>query len=1160
MDTPHIRQARRIADLCAVDRQVRDARPLDAVGAAVRRPDMRLAQIIATIMAGYADRPALGQRAIEATIDSVTGRRTVRLLPRFETLSYRQLWARVGAVAAEWHSNPKHRLRAGDFVAILGVTGVDYTTLDLACVHLGAVSVPLQADAPDDQLRPILTETAPRILATSAALLDRAVECARSGHSPSRLLVFDYDPGEEHHCDALESARRRLPHVLVDTLDAVVECGRAAPPAPLFAADADDTMTLLIYTSGSTGTPKGAIYTEKLVTRMWRNSSTTPAITIGYLPMSHVAARLSLFGTLARGGTVYFTGSRDISTLFDDVALVRPTEMAFAPRVCETLLQRYRTEVDTRCAEGLERAVAERHTRLRMRQDVFGGRVVYAIFGSAPLASEIKAFMAALLGFELHDGYGCTEAVDILLDHRVQRPPVIDYKLVDAAELGYFTTDKPHPRGELLVRTESMIPGYYQQPEATAAIFDPEGYYRTGDIMAEIEPGHLIYVDRRNNVLKLSQGEFVTVARLEAIYGTSPLIRHIFLYGNSERSYLLAVIVPTEEAWNGVVATTSSAIAESLRRIAEDAGLNPYEIPRDFVIESEPFTTGNGLLSGIGKVLRPQAKARYGERLEQLYRDHAQDQVDELRALRRIAAGLPVFEAVGRAARAMLGCSRSDLRPEAHFTELGGDSLAALAFSNLLQELLGVEVPVGVIIGPAADLGHLAEYVEHERRSRSLPPTFAAVHGAEGIEIRADHLTLDKFIDTATLARAAAMPHADDVPHAVLLTGATGYLGRFLCLEWLQRLERTGGTLICLVRGSDVAAARRRLDVAFDRGDVQLLQHFRDLADRHLEVLTGDIGEPALGLDAATWNRLAARVDLIVHPAALVNHVLSYRNLFNPNVIGTAELIRLAITTRIKAVDYLSTVGVAAQVASSIFNEDDDIRTMSPVRSLDESYANGYSNSKWAGEVLLREAHDLCRLPARVFRSDLILAHSRYAGQLNAADMFTRLLLSLVVTGLAPHSFYRTDSHGGRQRAHYDGLPVDFVAAAITALGACAEPDFRTFHVVNPHDDGIALDEFVDWLIEAGHGIERISDYHEWLERFETALRALPQKQRSHSLLPLLHGYRYPAEPIAGSAIPAKSFQVAVHAAADAPNTTIPHLTPRLIHKYTADLRSLDLL
>jgi Male sterility protein/Phosphopantetheine attachment site len=359
--------------------------------------------------------------------------------------------------------------------------------------------------------------------------------------------------------------------------------------------------------------------------------------------------------------------------------------------------------------------------------------------------------------------------------------------------------------------------------------------------MAEIEHDRLAYVDRRNNVLKLAQGEFVAIAHLEAVFSGAPLVRQIFVYGNSERANLLAVVVPTLYAldtYAGDTAGLKSALSESLQRTAKAGELQSYELPVDFIVETEPFSADNGLLSGVGKLLRPNLKEHYGARLEQMYADIAAAQVDELRVLRATATDQPVIDTLTRTARAVLGAG--DLDPDAHFTDLGGDSLSALTFSNLLT-----------------------------------------------------------------------------------------------------------------------------------------------------------------GLEAETWSRLADSVDLVVHPAALVNHVLPYTQLFGPNVVGTAELIRLAITTRIKPITYLSTIAVAMTVPPAEFEEDGEVRTVSPVRQIDESYANGYANSKWAGEVLLREAHDLCGLPVAVFRSDMILAHSRYSGQLNVPDMFTRLLFSLLATGIA---------------------------------------------------------------------------------------------------------------------------------------------------------------
>lgn len=133
-----------------------------------------------------------------------------------------------------------------------------------------------------------------------------------------------------------------------------------------------------------------------------------------------------------------------------------------------------------------------------------------------------------------------------------------------------------------------------------------------------------------------------------------------------------------------------------------------------------------------------------------------------------------------------------------------------------------------------------------------------------------------------------------------------------MCLEWLERLSVTGGTLICIVRGADPAAARQRIEAAIDSGDTRLSAHFRALAAKHLEVLAGDLGAANFGLDTATWSRLAESVDLIGHAAAMVNHVLPYSQLFGPNVVGTAEIIKLALTTRRKPISYLSTVAVTA--------------------------------------------------------------------------------------------------------------------------------------------------------------------------------------------------------------------------------------------------------
>jgi fatty acid CoA ligase FadD9 len=1161
-------QELRAGELAANDPQFAAARPDETVNAAIQDAGPHLPQVVKAVLDGYADRPALAQRAVELVKDPQTGRTSAKLLPWFDTVTYGELGARVDALSRAWTNGADDTVAAGDRVCVLGFTSVDYANIDIALGVIGAVSVPLQTSAAIAQLLPIITETEPTVFAASVDYLSDGVDlilaAADAGHTPSRLVIFDYRTEVDDHRAALQTAHERLDDkgVYIETLQELRDHGRALPAAPAVESGADDPLALLIYTSGSTGAPKGAMYPQSNVAKMWNRSAknwfgpSAASISLNFMPMSHVMGRGTLYGTLGNGGTAYFAAKSDLSTLLEDLRLVRPTELNFVPRIWEMLYGEYQSEVGRRISAGAGRETVEPQVLVELRQELLGGRYIFAMTGSAPTSAELRTWVESLLEMHLTDGYGSTEAGMVLLDGEIQRPPVIDYKLVDVPDLGYFATDRPYSRGELLLKTPNMFPGYYKRAETTASVFDADGYYRTGDVFAEVGPDRLVYVDRRNNVLKLAQGEFVTLAKLEAVFGNSPLVRQIYVYGNSAQPYLLAVVVPSD------VNASKSAIAESLQKVAKEAGLQSYEVPRDFIVETTPFTLENGLLTGIRKLAWPKLKQHYGERLEQLYADLAQGQADELSQLRRSGAQAPALQTVSRAAAAMLGAAKSDLTPDAHFTDLGGDSLSALTFGNLLHEIFDVDVPVGVIVSPANDLQAIADYIEGERAGTKRP-SFASVHGRDAVEVHAADLTLDKFIDDATLAAAPGLPGPASEVRTVLLTGATGFLGRYLALQWLERMDFVDGKVIALVRAKTDEEARTRLDKTFDSGDPKLLDHYQQLAADHLEVIAGDKGEANLGLDAATWQRLADTVDLIVDPAALVNHVLPYSELFGPNALGTAELIKIALTTKIKPYTYVSTIGVGDQITPGSFVEDADIRQISATRAINDGYANGYGNSKWAGEVLLREANDLCDLPVAVFRCDMILADTTYAGQLNLPDMFTRLMLSLVATGVAPGSFYELDGQGKRQRAHYDGLPVEFIAEAVSILGTEVlegGAGFQTYHVMNPYDDGIGLDEYVDWLIDAGYSIQRVGDYAGWLGRFETTLRALPERQRQYSLLPLLHNYQRPSVPINGSMAPTDRFRAAVQEAKIGPDKDIPHVSAPMIVKYITDLQLLGLL
>jgi len=149
---------RRIEDLSANDPQFAAAKPSPVVAAALALPGLRLPRIVATALDGYADRPALGQRAVKFVKNPETRRTSLEVLPHFETLTYRELSDRVGALARALTNEP---VRAGDRVCELGFASIDYTTIDLALGQIGAVAVPLQTSAAITQLQPIVSETEP---------------------------------------------------------------------------------------------------------------------------------------------------------------------------------------------------------------------------------------------------------------------------------------------------------------------------------------------------------------------------------------------------------------------------------------------------------------------------------------------------------------------------------------------------------------------------------------------------------------------------------------------------------------------------------------------------------------------------------------------------------------------------------------------------------------------------------------------------------------------------------------------------------------------------------------------------------------------------------------------------------------------------------------
>jgi thioester reductase-like protein len=374
-----------------------------------------------------------------------------------------------------------------------------------------------------------------------------------------------------------------------------------------------------------------------------------------------------------------------------------------------------------------------------------------------------------------------------------------------------------------------------------------------------------------------------------------------------------------------------------------------------------------------------------------------------------------------------------EIDPDQELSALGGDSIAALELSAAMHR-------AGWRIAPAALL-----------RGTTIAALAAEAAGAVGgSEARsAPQLAADAKLDDDLVARLRTRGKAGQRGRAgapIVLTGATGALGRRLALELLER--RASSPLVCLIRARSAEEAEGRLHAAL------LAAGATPEALRSVSALPADLAAPGLGLSRSSWDRLAEEAGLVVHAGARVNLALSYDDLRADNLGGTREVLRLAVSGRTKVLHAISTLSVfvAAEPLPASPSEDDELDGTVAVHG-------GYAQTKWAAERLLIEARRAGFDALFIYRLGLLTGT-----RADFLSVFLRGLIGLGVVPPGPHAELRLDL-----------TPIDEAARAIGEILDRGEAG--SYHLASPR--AVSLAELLEAVRSFGIAIEEVP-LEEW--------------------------------------------------------------------------------
>ncbi|KZV75767.1 acetyl-CoA synthetase-like protein [Peniophora sp. CONT] len=587
--------------------------------------------------------------------------------------TYAQVDVKRRAVGSALHAWFKDGTLGGSELETVGIWSInrpEWQLVDLALHAYQKVGVSLYDTLGKDSVEYIINHSGLTVIFATVNHLAELIKLAPK--TPQVKLIVSIDDLDPEMKRVLTSWAG-LHNIKVKTLNEVIEYGVAHPLDVI--RPTYDQLANICYTSGTTGAPKGAMLTHgnlavgvqgQLCDFTLQNYG--QPILISYLPLAHIFERMNELCTIAIGGKIgYFTG--DPLRLLEDCQILKPMFFPSVPRVLNRI---YQAAMVAGAAPGLKGAIFRRavETKLaRVRTDgvcthplwdrivfrkvqaVLGGNVKLIASGSAPISPDVIDFLRVSFACDVWEGYGMTETAAVCTRVMKDDPTssgcvgvplsVMELKLIDVPTMNYTSEDKPNPRGELCCRGPVCFAGYYKDEKNTKSTIDEEGWLHTGDV-AELDPvGRFKIVDRVKNIMKLSQGEYVALEKIEGVYITNPLFAQILVHGDSLQPYLVAVVVPdpvqfaafTSKVTGAKVSETDAARLQALCAepavvqavlgvldgIGKKAGLKGFEMIKKIHLTMDLFSVENNTLTPTLKIKRKDAYNLYKRELDGLY-------------------------------------------------------------------------------------------------------------------------------------------------------------------------------------------------------------------------------------------------------------------------------------------------------------------------------------------------------------------------------------------------------------------------------------------------------------------------------------------------------------------------------------------------------------